>query len=231
MFEVLETAAGPCRLYRTKRRSLAISVLPDGMVELTAPLEAPIAVIRDRVAKRMPWIRRQQRVFQEMNATRGNRRYCSGTTHRYLGRQYRLKVDVGPRSEVKLIGGYFRVITQTGSEQEVEKALSRWFRDRAREQLEKRLDGWRVWCQERHLAEPRLRMASMQKRWASAHKDGRISFNPELIHAPSICVDYVVAHEICHLKQPHHGPAFYQLLESVFPSWRNAKQRLEQADL
>lgn len=71
----------------------------------------------------------------------------------------------------------------------------------------------------------------MPKRWGSAHKDGLIFLNPELVRAPSICIDYVIAHELCHLKHPNHGPQFYDLLDELFPRWREIKARLESAEL
>ena len=71
----------------------------------------------------------------------------------------------------------------------------------------------------------------MPKRWGSTSKNGRIALNPELIRAPSVCVDYVIAHEMCHFKHPHHGAAFYTELEKLFPNWKNVKQRLEPFEL
>jgi predicted metal-dependent hydrolase len=55
-----------------------------------------------------------------------------------------------------------------------------------------------------------------------------IILNPELIHAPSVCVDYVITHEICHLRHPDHGPQFIRLLTQLLPEWRAIKQRLEE---
>jgi predicted metal-dependent hydrolase len=69
----------------------------------------------------------------------------------------------------------------------------------------------------------------MPKRWGSSHRDGRIYLNPELVKAPAICVDYVIAHEICHLKHPQHDRAFFRLLGEVFPNWQAVKARLERS--
>jgi predicted metal-dependent hydrolase len=52
-----------------------------------------------------------------------------------------------------------------------------------------------------------------------------------LVQAPSVCIDYVVAHEICHLKHPNHGPEFLRLLGRLMPDWQNVKLRLEQAEI
>ncbi len=230
-FEIIETAVGPARLKRTRRKTLAISVLPDGAVELVAPVRASEQAIQAKVIKRKMWIRRQQRAFAEMNKHRASRRYVSGATHRYLGRQYRLKVRKGAQSEVKLLGGYFEVITSKGSEAEVESLLVGWMREKAQEQFTRRLKKWEPWCTRNKLPAPRLSLLSMSKRWGSGGKSGRIALNPELVRAPSACIDYVITHEICHLKHPNHGREFFRLLDVLFPGWPKMKQRLEQAEL
>ena len=76
-----------------------------------------------------------------------------------------------------------------------------------------------------------LHLLDMPKRWGSAHRNGRISLNPELVRAPSSCIDYVIAHEICHIKHPQHDKEFYAQLEKLCPRWRAIKQRLETSDL
>lgn len=229
--EVIETPVGPAVLKRTARKTLGISVHPDGSLELAAPWDATVDDVVEKVANRRKWILNQRRKFQSMNATRSKPRYVTGATHRYLGRQYRLKVGVGDQSGVLLKGAYFHVTTRNGEPDEVRSALSKWFRSKAKEQFAKRVDAWVPWCKKHHLPEPRMRILMMLKRWGSAGQDGRIALNPELIHAPSRCIDYVIVHEICHLRHPHHGPQFFRLLSSLMPDWKSLKERLELAEL
>lgn len=229
--QILDTVAGLAILKRTARTTLAISVLPDGSLELTAPLAAAEEVILGRVAKRLKWIERQRRAFAAMNATRTDRRYVTGATHRYLGRQYRLKITKGPLASVHLKGAYFHVVSRTAAPNEVRQQLDEWFRDKAKQQFQRRLDSWRPWCRRHHLPEPQLLLRRMPKRWGSASGNGRIALTPELVHAPSACIDYVIAHEICHLRHPSHSPQFFRLLTSLLPDWQRWKDRLERAEL
>ena len=224
----LETVVGPARLKRSDRRTLAISVLSDGSLELTAPKGASPAAIQKKVEKRTRWIVKQRDAFRRMNAKRSAPRFCNGATHRYLGRQYRLKISKTALSSVSLKGGYLHVSIPHKSDDAVKNALNAWYRIKAREQFQKRLISWEEWCRNRKLPEPRLKIKSMKKRWGSAMKNGMIMLNPELIHAPSACVDYVITHEICHLRHPDHGPQFIRLLTQLQPAWRGIKQRLEE---
>ena len=230
IIQTLETVAGPATLKRSGRRTLAISVLPDGSLELVAPEGAAEDDILARVAKRTLWIATQRRSFRKMNFAPPPRRYVSGATHRYLGRQYRLKVASDELTTVLLKGGYFHVTTPKASPDAVEAALEIWFRARAKEQFSKRLEAWKDWCLKRNLPEPKLQLRQMAKRWGSAGRNGKIALNPELIHVPAPCIDYVIVHEICHLRHPAHDQAFFRLLGSLLPSWRKIKQRLEESE-
>lgn len=216
---------------RSRRRTLAISVLPDGTVEVAAPVGAAIEKIREKVEKRVGWITRQRRAFAALSARRPPRRYCTGATHRYLGRQYRVKVTAGDEQSVKLKGAYLRVVSRSGAEKSVAALLAGWMRERAKEQFGRRLGVWRKWCVDQNLPEPRLRLLAMPKRWGSSHKDGWVALNPELVRAPSVCIDYVIAHELCHVKHPQHDKAFFAELEKLCPKWRAIKLRLESLDL
>lgn len=166
-----------------------------------------------------------------MNKARVPLRFESGATHRYLGRQYRLKVSTGSPTGVKLVGSYFYVTARKGTEGEVRDLLGAWFRSKAAEQFAVRLKAWAPWCREHDLPEPRLRLLRMPKRWGSAHRDGRIYLHPDLVKAPSICIDYVVAHEVCHLMHPRHDKPFFRLLDQKFPDWQAVKRRLELSDV
>jgi predicted metal-dependent hydrolase len=228
--ETIDSAAGPCTLARTDRRTLSISVLPTGAIHLVAPNEASVEDIEKKVSGRLRWISRQRRAFAEMNRTRVPLKYESGATHRYLGKQYRLKVAAGDSPGVKLSGAYFRFVTKSGRPEETRNLLDSWMRARAVDQFSYRIEKWQTWCRERRLPEPRLRLLQMPKRWGSAHHDGRIYLNPQLVRAPSICIDYVITHEICHLKHPKHDNSFFNLLEQLCPDWRTIKAKLERLD-
>ncbi len=183
----IETSLGPALLRRSSRRTLAISVLPDGSLELAAPMAATERDILEKVEKRRKWIQTQRRNFAAMNASRPQPRYVNGATHRYLGRQYRLKITKGQETGVLFKGAYFHVTTTAGTEDEVRKAMEQWFRKKAGEQLSKRIEAWSAWCAKHKLPQPRMRLLKMPKRWGSASQNGRIALNPELIHMPSTC--------------------------------------------
>jgi predicted metal-dependent hydrolase len=219
-------------LKQSRRKSLAISVLPDLSVVVTAPLGADVDLIKAKVKKRASWILKQQDSFKEYLPAQPPRQYVSGETHLYLGRQYRLKVSESEVETVKLQGGYIHIGVRDKSDRNrVALLLNEWLLTHARTQFGRRL----ALCWERLRTQgigfPELRLRRMEKRWGTCTNGGVIYLNPYLIKAPSSCIDYVLIHELCHLKYAHHGKPFYDLLRRVLPDWEQRKARLEKMNL
>jgi predicted metal-dependent hydrolase len=74
---------------------------------------------------------------------------------------------------------------------------------------------------------PRWRLLAMKRQWGSCSPRGTLSLNPHLVKAPASCIDYVLAHELCHLKHHDHSKNFYRTLARHVPDWREVKQRLD----
>lgn len=74
---------------------------------------------------------------------------------------------------------------------------------------------------------PALKLQVMQTQWGNCSPGGAITLNPHLVKAPRDCIDYVILHELCHLKEHNHGPAFWGLMERVMPDWERHKVRLD----
>lgn len=219
-------------LTRTGRKSLAISVLPDLSVVVTAPNGSPLELVRQKVRKRAPWILKQQDYFKTYLPKQPPRRYVSGETHLYLGRQYRLKVFETDAESVKLKGGYIHVGVNDKSDAErVRVLLDGWLLNHARAQFERRLDACWEHLRKQGVPRPTLRLRRMQKRWGTCTRGGVIYLTPGLVKAPGSCIDYVIVHELCHLKHPHHGKAFYEMLRRVLPDWEQRKARLEKVNI
>lgn len=224
----ISTPSGPVAfaLRRSRRRTLAIHVHPDGSVEAVAPEGAAAEAVDARVAARAGWIRRQRAFFADLRPRTPPRRHVPGETHLHLGRRYRLRVEDGPEG-VALSGGWITVIVPGRTPERAAAALARWRRQRAGERIGARLeevaDRLRIPAARR----PRLVLRAMRTRWASLSPSGTLTVNPDLVRAPVACIDYVLVHELCHLDHPHHGPAFWRLLGRRMPDWASRKRRLE----
>lgn len=207
------------------RKTLEISVMPNSAVQVRAPQGATLEAIAQKVQKKAPWIVEKQDWFAKFPKVSTPKQYLGGETHLYLGRHYRLKIEKSKDCSVKIDGGFIRIEIADTRQTAVRKLLDEWFRERANVQFKKTLE----MCAAKYkLAEvPRLQIRSMKTRWGSLSQGGILTMNTKLIAAPKECIEYVVVHELCHLKYPNHDNKFYRLLETRLPDWEKRKQRLE----
>ena len=214
--------------FRSTRRTLAVEVHPDQRVIVIAPAGCPEDVVAARIRRRAAWILKQISRFRQFEPRSPKRRYVSGESHFYLGRKYRLKLAAGARSRVGVSRGYLTV-TLPGSREprRVLNVLQAWYRERAKEVfadiLSERLptiDGVR---------RPRIVVRALKTRWGSLSHSGTMTLNIALVQTPRQCIEYVVTHELCHLRHSNHGSAFYKLLKKTMPDWEKRKKRLETA--
>ncbi|MBY7959241.1 M48 family metallopeptidase [Vibrio fluvialis] len=205
-----------------------IKVHPDCRVIVSAPTDADNDAVLNAVKKRGRWIYEQLRDFRKQLEYTSPRKYISGESHYYLGKQYLLKVIEDPNSVqgVKLLRGKLEVSVRIKNAEKVRELLTDWYKARAKETFYKRLDAvleHALWVTER----PPLRIQTMQTQWGSCSPNGRITLNPYLVKAPRECVDYVVLHELCHFAEFNHSERFYRLMTQVMPHWEEVKERLD----
>lgn len=207
---------------------ILIHVHPDGAVQVEAPASRDGAVIKAAVQKRARWIFENLDAAKDARTYALPREYVSGETHFYLGRRYRLHVrttsDVP--SSAKLVRGRIEVIVRVADQAAIKRRLKQWYHVRAQDYFRRRLAkisaglGWLT-------AIPPMKIVPMQQQWGSCSPSGSINLNPALIRAPRHCIDYVLLHELCHLKEHNHSKRFYALLQRHDPNWIATKAELD----
>jgi predicted metal-dependent hydrolase len=208
---------------------VAIHVEPDGSVLVDAPSAVSTAEVLAAVKKRSRWICQHVLAAKARLAHVLPREYVSGEALHYLGRRYRLKVIIDPTAsaEVRMRGAFIVVVVPENEASSVRRALVSWYRKRAREVFAQRLQAIVEplrWIREL----PPVRLQFMRRQWGSCSPSGRITLNPWLVMAPREAVDYVLLHEVCHLKHHNHSRAFYSTLDRHMPGWRQIKERLDE---
>lgn len=218
----------PFELTFRPRRQLAINVLPDRTVTVVAPEARSVEEILARVQKRAGWIARQRRHFARFLPLPHARRFINGETHYYLGRQYRLRVIPVVKESVKLKGRYLIVETpRPNAATRARALLDRWYKGRAEEIFSSRLLRCLKEASSLRMPPPKIVIRRMGKRWGSCTETGNILINVELIKTPLDCIEYLIMHELCHLRVHNHGPAYYRLLARCMPDWERRKARLD----
>jgi predicted metal-dependent hydrolase len=211
-----------------ERKTLRISVHPDKTITVNAPKGKKLQTVLAKVKERAPWIIKQRAYFERFQPLLTQRQYISGESYYYIGRQYRLKVLKESEKGVKLIGKYINVYTpHENNSSEVRELLQGWYRRHAEVIFSQRLELYDKVIKRLNVIYPEIRIRHMKKRWGSCSKSGALVLNAELVKAPLHCIDYVIIHEICHLKNRPHDNGFYKLLEKHMPDWKQRKERLE----
>ncbi len=191
------------------KSKIKIDVEPDGQVQVHAPTDSPLTTVKQAVLQRAHWI--DNHVTQTLRRMRDvrPRRYVSGETHWYLGKRYLLKVRVAESQpcSAKLLRGMLWVTVPEYSQTLVKQELDAWYRHRAIDVFQRQLVlicATLPWVKQ----PPESQLLQMRKQWGSCSPKGRLSLNPSLVKAPRVCIDYVLAHELCHLKHHNHSKEF-----------------------
>lgn len=212
------------------RNTMEIAVHPNRRVIVKAPIGTELHNIKDRLTRRARWIKHQLDYFGQFTPRTPPRQYVGGESHLYLGRQYRLKIEKGEVNQVKLVRGYFQ-ITVNGDPvpDQVKRLLDKWYRRKAGEWFQEVLSRCLPEFERLGVTTPTLAIRRMKTRWGSLSPNGTLTLNVDLIRAPRECIEYVVTHELCHMKHRQHDSAFYRMLEQHMPDWEKRKHKLELA--
>ena len=216
-------------LRRSKRRSIGFLIGDDGL-RMTAPRWVTIADIERAILEKQTWIihklaEKRERVAQR---TQTSMRWEDGARLPYLGRDLSLKIVRGGRISL-LHDAELATLTITllpeYSEQELKDRVKSWLQQEAKRLFQQRMP---IFAQRLGVTYHSLSLSSAGTRWGSCTSQGKIRLNWRLIHFSPELIDYVVAHELSHLREMNHSPAFWATVASIYPEYASAKQKLRQ---
>jgi predicted metal-dependent hydrolase len=230
-FGELTLEDGPLRfeLRRSSRRSIGITVQLGGAVVVTAPYRASMRKIHATLQKHGRWVRAKVKELREAPPPPSPPKWIDGERHRFLGREYSLRLLEGENRVVWLTDHELLVhLPDPGKTDGVRKLVERWMRDEGRSLFGNRLDTLIRNTPALELKErPSLDLRRMSSRWGSCSPKGRILMNTLAVKLPLPLVDYILMHELCHLKVPNHSRAFWEHLGACMPDWERRKEALD----
>lgn len=208
-----------------RRKTLALHVLADGSVEVRAPLGLSERTIVRFVEERAQWIVKTQQ--KQSTRHRWQNAIEPGAQLWYLGTPRRLEVRTSPLTAVQVDAEALRVFTRDPFNLPVvARQLETFWREQAAILFRERLAIGTLAFPD--IEPPALRLRKMRQRWGSCSQRGHITLNTELIKLPLTLIDYVIAHELCHLFEFNHSPRFYRRLEQAMPDWKQREAMLRQ---
>ena len=210
------------RILRTRRRSIALHIDPDGSLTVRAPLSASEGEIRAVVEKHQAWIRQTQQRVQAQALLHPLKTYTDGDLFWFLGQQYPLKLVEGSRKLLELRDGVFRLDRRALVEPQ--QTFREWYRRQAQELLPRQVAAYAA---RYGFSYRQVRITSARTRWGSCNSWGTISFPWRLVMAPPEVADYVIVHELVHTRHPNHSPAFWAQVAVHLPDYRQRAQWLK----
>jgi predicted metal-dependent hydrolase len=224
----LSPPAPAIEIRRSARRTVSIEVHPDLRVILRAPLRCPESVIHQFLASRREWIARQLSHFRTRAPRPRLEPANTAQRHCRLGQSFELRLVPEAASGLRFDADVLELRGRHARDDAaVGRALLDWYRSEARQLFERLVDQWHGHPRFQRYLRPPLKIRAMRSRWGSLSPRTGMTLNLLLIHAPLAAIEYVVVHELCHLRYSGHGKGFYGLLEGVMPDWRARKQLLE----
>ena len=227
---------------RSQRRTIGLSVGPDGL-SVRAPRWTPVAEVEALLHSKAAWVldKLQRARHRADELTQARTTWANGAELRFLGQRVRLLLDpahdfvqVGavlepPTSDAPDGAATLRLgLSHRANESQIRDAAQAWLMRQAKRVFTERLDHFSPRLGVRHT---RLRLSSASTRWGSASADGTIRLNWRLIHLSMEMVDYVVVHELSHLRHMDHSPQFWDVVASVLPDHKQRRQALRQSTL
>lgn len=207
-------------LIRSGRKSVGLSVTREGLLVVRAPKRLSAAAIEEAVRERAGWIRKKQ---EENRARMGNfppHAYEENESFLFLGESLSLHYSANAKKVFSSGGVLFVPVKKREKAQE---AVAAWYKAEARAYFTVRLGHFGALMGVKHTS---LRLSSAVTRWGSCASGGGISLAWRLISAPQEQVDYVIVHELAHLKRRDHSAAFWAEVLSVLPDYKKRRKEL-----
>jgi len=217
---------------RKRKRTVAFKMERDSSLRVLAPFSASLGAVTRILEERAPWIIRQLAVRKTIEPSV---EFVNGASFAYLGHSYRLHVTRGDEAPPSCILSPHRLhvhvpdinLSEDSLRQEVRLEIMLWLKKRARTKLKQRLD---FWAARMGVAYKKLSVTDPSQRWGSCSVDNIIRLNWRLMLAPLAIVDYVVVHELAHIRHKNHSPRFWGFVAQAMPDYLVRRKRLREIE-
>ena len=209
------------KIIRSRRRTIALVITPDGHLIVRAPLKAPAAMIEDLIREKRSWILKKIGEIRQRPAATVHA-YNEGEMFLYLGRIYPLHIVESGNSPIERTD---RLCVCRTLLPDIKHRLKCWYMQEAQREIRARC----MWFSMTTGYTPKsIRITDARQRWGSCTSTGGLNFSWRLIQAPLEIVDYVIVHELVHLRQPDHSKKFWSKVKDIMPDYERRREWLRE---
>ena len=214
-------------VHRKKVKNINLRIRPNMEIYISAPMNLHSDYIENFIRSKEKWIKQVLQKIEEAKQNQLPSQYLSGEKHKYLGKEYELEVKRGNSNRVSLKEGKIILTVISNifeNSDEKKKVMEKWYFENAQKVFVNTIQKWLEILDE---SIEKLSIKPMKSRWGSCNYVKRyINLNTELIKRTQFEIEYVVLHELTHLKYPNHGKGFYRYIENYMPNYKMAEKML-----
>jgi hypothetical protein len=214
-------------VHRKKVKNINLRIRPNMEIYISAPMNLHSDYIENFIRSKEKWIKQVLQKIKEAKQNQLPSQYLSGEKHKYLGKEYELEVKQGNSNRVSLKEGKIILTVISNifeNSDEKKKVMEKWYFENAQKVFVNAIQKWLKILDE---SIEKLSIKPMKSRWGSCNYVKRyINLNTELIKRTQFEIEYVVLHELTHLKYPNHGKGFYRYIENYMPNYKMAEKML-----
>lgn len=206
-------------------KHIHLSVMPpNGKVKISAPLTVTDDALNAFASSKLSWIKEQLKKLDKQERE-SRREYITGESFFFLGRKYRISVIVDQSRNLEIkCDKVILTVKATDTLEQKEVFVKEWYRRELKSLLTEIIEKW---SNKTNLHPSSWLIKDMKTKWGSCNlKTKNLLFTLQLAKKPVECIEYVVLHELCHLKIEKHNQEFTELLDSYMPNWRERKGNL-----
>jgi len=207
-------------LVRSNRKSIGITIERDAQVVVNVPIDLDEKTIEKHIHKKRFWIWEKLAIKKDSLENIVQKQFVSGESFSYFGRNYRLKI-VDDNSELKLKNGWFTLGQK--KQKKAKEIFKSWYSEHLKNKIDKRL---KIICEKSNIKKPDFRIMELGFRWGSCTKEGILNFNYKIAMAPVGVIDYIIAHELVHIKIHTHNEKFWKEVSRMMPNYLEKKEWL-----
>ncbi len=216
-------------IYR-KRKNISLKVSPKENIQIIAPNKVSKDLLKKVLKDNSNWILSKLNKFKTFDDNFLKRDYVDDEIYYYMGKQYRLKIlkDMNFQNKnnksynyIEIKGNNLEIRTNNWEKDYIKDSLKKWYKLRSEEIIMDRIDFLRKESEDFRSIEPSLVKVKEQKKiWGSCNTSKTIYINSKISMLPLDAIDYIIAHEFCHIIYMNHSKDFYALVQKIIPNYK-----------
>ena len=211
----------PYKLVRSRRKTVAIYITNDAAVEIRAPLKMPKSDIEKVIASKEKWIEKSLGLREQINAEKSEFTLNYGDMVMLAGNMYQIKIKDGKRAG---FNGECFYLPPNLAPNEIKGAVVQIYKAVAKRIIHNKVSEYAK-CMNITLAA--IKITSAKTRWGSCSGKNSINFSWRLVMADDDVIDYVVVHELAHIREHNHSPRFWKVVQEILPDYKDRQSKLK----